>query len=123
MSFYSDLNYLKPQKGEILEDVDAIYQSIYSILGTKPGSRLFRPTWGGNLSKYLFEPCDELTADSMFYDIMQTLRDEPRIEIDESQTSIIPVPEDSEFQITLVFNIRGFSGTAKTLNLTFSQRK
>lgn len=122
MSFYSDLNYLKPQKGEILEDVDAIYQSIYSILGTKPGSRLFRPTWGGNLSRYLFEPCDELTADSMLYDISQTLQDEPRIKLDETKTNITPVPEKNEFQICLVFIILGFSDTERTLNLTFSQR-
>ena len=51
MAFYSDLNYLKPSKGPLLEDIDCIYQAIYSIFGTKPGQRLFRPEWGGSLSR------------------------------------------------------------------------
>lgn len=121
MSFYSDLNYIKPEKGPILEDVDAIYQSIYSIFGTKVGSRLFRPTWGGNLSKYVFEPCDEITARSMFYDIMETLKEEPRVELNTSESFVTPDPVNSQFLIHLKFKVLGFSDYEKTLTLNFKQ--
>ena len=30
MAFYSDLNYIKPEKGPILEDLAAIYQAVYT---------------------------------------------------------------------------------------------
>ena len=44
MAFFSDLNYLKPKKGPVLEDIDAVYQAIYTLFGTKPGQRLWK--WG-----------------------------------------------------------------------------
>ena len=122
MAFYSDVNYLKPEKGPLLEDVDDIYQSIYTILGTKPGQRLFRPTWGGHLGRYLFEPCDDLTAQSMLYDIAQTLSIEPRIELNTAKSVVTPVPQENAFDITLVFTIVGFGQYEQTLNLTYNQR-
>lgn len=121
MSFYSDLNYLKPDKGPLLEDIDDIYQAIYSILGTKPGERLFRPTWGGHLGRYLFEPCDEMTARSMMYDITETLKSEPRVELNKAKSSVTPDPINSQFYIYLQFDIPGFSQYEKSLSLTFKQ--
>jgi len=121
MAFYSDLNYIKPSKGPLLEDADDIFQSIYSILGTKPGERLFRPTWGGNLSKYQFEPCDDLTAKSMMYDIIQTLENEPRISLDEAESEVTPDPTNSQFFITLKLDIPGFTDYSKTITLTYKQ--
>lgn len=121
MSFYSDLNYIKPERGAILEDVDAIYQAIYSIFGTKKGSRLFRPTWGGKLDKYIFEPCDEITARSMFYDITETLKEEPRVALNTAESYVSPDPVNSQFLIQLKFKVIGFSDYEKTLTLTFKQ--
>lgn len=121
MSFFSDLNYIKPERGSLLEDVDAIYQAIYSIFGTKAGTRLFRPTWGGNLSKYLFEPCDEITARSMFYDIVETLKEEPRVELNTSESYVTPDPVNSQFLIQLKFKVLGFSDYERTLTLNFKQ--
>ena len=123
MSFYTDLNYLKPSKGELLEDMDDILQTVYTILMTKKGQRIFRPTWGGSLHRYLFEPCDELTARSMFYDIVETLKEEPRIILNQSTSSVVPNPVDREFYITLNVSAAGFSNYEKTLNLTFKQQR
>ncbi len=121
MTFYSDLNYLKPSKDPILKDVSAIYQAIYSLLGTKKGTRVFRPTWGGSLAKYLHEPCDELTASSMLYDITEILKEEPRITLDLSQTYVVPDPANSSFYITLKLDIPGFTDYEKTLTFSFNQ--
>ena len=121
MAFFTDVNYLKPEKGPLLKDIDAIYQSIYSVFGTKPGTRLFRPTWGGNLSRYLYEPCDILTARSMMYDIRETLRYEPRVELNNSKSSVTPDPANHQFLIVLTFATPGFSDYESTISLTFQQ--
>lgn len=121
MAFFTDLNYLKPSKGPILEDMDDIYQAIYSLFGTKPGQRLFRPTWGGNLSRYQFEPCDEITAKSMMYDITETLKDEPRVTLNTAGSFVQPDPVNSQFLIQLKFDTPGFSAYEKTISLTFKQ--
>lgn len=123
MSFYSDLNYLKPSKGELLEDMDAILQEVYTILSTKPGQRVFRPTWGGSLYRYLFEPCDELTARSMLYDITEALRESPRIVFNQAESKITPDPNNRAFELELHIQAAGFSNYEKTLNLTFKQQK
>lgn len=122
MAFYTDLNYLKPTSGSILEDVSDIYQAIYTLFSTKKGSRIFRPTYGAHLGRYLFEPCDEITARSMLYDIVEALKEEPRVILDTSKTFVIPDPENYQFIITLAFTIPGFSDYEKTLSLTFKQR-
>ena len=122
MAFFSDLNYLKPSAGSIIEDVADIYQAIYTLFATKKGSRLFRPNYGANLERYLFEPCDEITARSMMYDIMEGIKEEPRVSLNSSQSSVVPDPINRQFIITLKFDIPGFSNYEKTLTLTFKQK-
>ena len=107
MSSYSDLNYLKPSKGELLEDMDAVLQEAYTILMTKPYQRVFRPRWGGSLHRYLFEPCDELTARSMFYDIVQAFEESSRIILNQSTSSVVPNPVNREFYLTLNISAAG----------------
>ena len=123
MAFFSDLNYIKPEKGAILEDIPDIYQAVYTLFGTKKGSRVFKPTYGANLSRYLFEPCDEITARSMMYDIVEALKEEPRVVLDMSGSYVTPDPVNRQFFIVLKFDIPGFSNYEKTLTLTFKQKE
>lgn len=122
MALYSDLNYIKPSIGDRVYDIDSVFQSIFSIIGTKKGERVFRPTFGMNLNSYLFEPCDEITARSILYDISNTMEQEPRVSFNTSKSSVIPVPADKLFIITIVFNILGFSNIEKSLNLVLKQK-
>ena len=122
MAFFKDLNYLKPTSGQLLEDIPDVYQAIYTLFGTKKGSRLFRPTYGANLSRYLFEPCDEITARSMMYDIMTAIKEEPRVTLNASSSYVTPDPVNRQFLITLKFTVNGFSSYEQTLTLTFKQR-
>ena len=121
MSLYSDINYIKPSIGYMLYDVNSVLQAIFSILGTKKGERVFRPTWGANLKSYLFEPCDELTARSIFYDIRNTVSLDQRISFNSSKSSVTPIPEKKMFVITVVYTVLGFSDTEKSLVLTLKQ--
>lgn len=119
MATYRDLNYLKPKAGEIIDDASAVMQAIYTRFSTKKRTRLFRPTFGGDLSRYLFEPCDELTARSMLYDIINELKDEPRVTVNTSRTTVTPDPANMCMHIKIVFSIVGIKGEEKTVNLTF----
>lgn len=123
MAIYSDLNYIKPSIGDRLYDIDSVYQSIFSILGTKKGERVFRPNFGLSLTSYLFEPCDEYTADSILSDISDTIKQETRVKFNYSKSSVIPVPEQKLFIITLYFTVLGFSETEKSLNLVLRQKE
>ena len=122
MALYSDFNYIKPSIGGMVYDIDSVFQAIFSILGTKKGSRVFRPNYGATLTNYLFEPCDELTARSILYEIQNTMKLEPRVQFNSSKSSVVPVPEQQMFIITVVFDILGFDNLEKSLSLTLKQR-
>ena len=122
MALYSDLNYIKPSIGDRVYDIDSVFQSIFSIIGTKKGERVFRPNFGMTLTSYLFEPCDEITARSILYDISNTIEQEPRVRFNIAKSSVVPVPEEKLFIITIVFNILGFSNTEKSLYLVLKQK-
>ena len=123
MAIYSDLNYIKPSIGDRIYDVDAVFQSVFSIIGTKKGERVFRPTFGLSLGNYLFEPCDTYTARSILYDISNVLALEPRVKFNYSKSQVIPVPEQFMFVISLYFTVLGFSETEKSLNLVLKQKE
>lgn len=128
MSLYSDLNYIKPFKNSILGDcliydVDDVFQSIFAILGTKKGERVFRPNFGLNLEDYLFEPCDSITAMNIFYDIKNVISLEPRVNFNMARSSVTPVPDSFLFIITLYFSILGFNDTERSLNLVLNQKE
>jgi phage baseplate assembly protein W len=67
--YYSDLSY-KPsltQLGDVktVVNLDAIKQSIDTIIYTAPGSRLFEPTFGVGIERYLFEEFSQSTAQTI----------------------------------------------------------
>ena len=118
MAIYSDVNYLNNKKGARVEDIEAVYQAVYTLLSTKVGQRVFRPTYGSYLENYLFEPCDDTSADNILYDIMTTLEQEPRVQINTAQTTVTPIPEQNMFAIKIVFTVLGFSDTERTMVVT-----
>ena len=120
--FFKDLNYLKvtSEYKDILEDVSDVFQAVYTLFKTKKGSRLFRPNYGANLSRYMFEPCDEFTARSIMYDITEAIKEEPRVSLN-SESYVVADPENRRFIIHLVLDIQGFT-QPQTLNLVLEQK-
>lgn len=109
MAIYSDLNE-KKITGTLVTDIQAIYQSIYNILNTIPGERLFLPEFGANLEGLLFELINDLTAFSILNEITNAInRWEPRVSIDYSQSSVIPVPAEFKYDAVIAFRIKGLS--------------
>jgi phage baseplate assembly protein W len=62
---------------------DDVEQSIRIILGTNPGERLMRPTFGAGLEQFLFEPISTTTMQRLRTRVEQALVDwEPRIKLE-----------------------------------------
>ena len=85
-------------------DMDAIKNSITNIFLTSPGQKILSPEFGINLRRFIFEPATSFTAYRVKADILNNLPDmEPRIELEE--VSVVPVPDEHEFYITLQINV------------------
>jgi phage baseplate assembly protein W len=87
-----------------LFDLDSIKNSIANIFLTSPGQKILSPEFGINLRRFLFEPITNFTAYRIKSDIVNNLPDmEPRIELEE--TTVVPIPDEHEFFITLQINV------------------
>lgn len=85
-------------------DMDAIKNSIKNIFLTSPGQKILSPEFGINLRRFIFEPANSFTAYRIKADILNNLPDmEPRINIQE--VTVIPIPDEHEFYITLQINV------------------
>jgi|TARA_X000001382_G_scaffold56911_1_gene38934 phage baseplate assembly protein W len=87
-----------------LFDLDSIKNSIANIFLTSPGQKILSPEFGINLRRFLFEPMSSFTAYRIKTDIINNLPNmEPRIELEE--TTVVPIPDEHEFFITLQINV------------------
>jgi phage baseplate assembly protein W len=83
---------------------DKIRLSVLTILGTQPGERLMRPTFGCPLRNLAFAPLNAATASLAQYFVQDALvRWEPRIQLDEVQAA--PTTDESG-QPLLYVNVR-----------------
>jgi uncharacterized protein len=84
-------------------DADKIRLSVLTILGTQPGERLMRPSFGCPLRNLAFAPLNAATANlAQFYVQDALTRWEPRIRLDEVQASAIT---DQDGQPRLLVNV------------------
>lgn len=66
----------------MVEDDDAVRQSIQMLIATVPGERVMRPEYGCELHRLLFAPNDDTTAGLAIHYVRQAIeRWEPRIDI------------------------------------------
>ena len=102
MAIYSDLNAFDPEDELLLFDIDVIYSSIARILSTTKKTRFFRPRFGSNLQRLLFEPFDDITAIDIFTEIHNSLlQEDPRIIVDSSRTLIQPNYSQNKYEISI----------------------
>jgi phage baseplate assembly protein W len=108
MIFYRDVNQQDPLVQDQIYDLEDIYQSIHNILNTKKGERLFRPDFGIDLDKYLFELMTYENTKIMFIEIATVLEKyEPRIQIDNGNSGVYASDKDHEVFLEIVFSIKG----------------
>lgn len=105
---YKDLNQFTPRDREFSENARAIYQSVYNILTTRQGERLFRPEFGINLEDELFELNDPITQERIRTVIASGIEQfEPRVTLDYGQTQIIVDEDSNKIEVSIVFSING----------------
>lgn len=121
MFIYSDLNQSNPTLSPLLFDIQCIYQSLFNILNTKIGERLFNPTFGISLEDQLFELEDSITETAILQGIITAVNDfENRVIIDTQETTITLIPGKNQVELVLVFSIVGVQGQLFTLSGTLS---
>ena len=100
-------------------DVNAVKQSIKTLLLTQKGERLFQPQIGSDLYALLFEPMDFITIEALKAVILNCLANyEPRIVVD----SLVMDPnyDENSYVITLNFYTIGVYAPA-TFNFTLKR--
>lgn len=107
---------------EINSDDANIRQSMMIILGTAPGERMMRPTFGCAIHDILFEPNTAVTAAKIEYEVKKSLMEfEPRV----SDIEVTAEPDDTEtsrMNVTISYTIRK-TNTKANLVYPFYLRK
>lgn len=106
---YSDINQYNPKTKPLLENVEAVYQSLYNLFGTSKGERPFQPEIGLDLDEYLFELGE---ADSNSFAILNIIlteirRFEPRCIPNFGKSEVIPNYDNNSYELHLAFQILG----------------
>ncbi|MGN1072212.1 MAG: GPW/gp25 family protein [Bradymonadia bacterium] len=107
---------------EMSSDDENIRQSMMLILGTAPGERMKRPTFGCAIHDILFEPNTSVTAAKIEYEVKRALLEfEPRV--DDIEVDAMPDPmEESRMNVTISYTIRK-TNTKSNLVYPFYLRK
>ena len=102
---------------QVLKDVDAIKNSIISLLKTNIGERPFQPNLGSRMNSLLFEPVDYLTAAAIKTEIETTIKNfEPRALL--KMVTVYEKPDNNAYEVSLEFFIgNNTQPTAITLTL------
>ena len=89
-----------------IKNETAIARSIRNLILTVPGERFFNPLLGSDVTGLLFENIDELTAEEISDQIKITVEIfEPRVVL--TNVNVVPNYDNSEFNVTLEYDIVG----------------
>jgi len=106
---YSDLNLtmpIHPNKKDIipLTDIDAVKNSLKNLVLTNIGEKLFRPTIGGDVTRYLFENVNVFTAIAIQQQIKSVINVyEPRVE--DVTVQVTDNSDSNAYDVTIGFKL------------------
>jgi uncharacterized protein len=101
-------------------DLSAIKNSIYNAFNTKPGQLILHPEYGLDLSQFLFEPINEMTANEIGQKILSLQQLEPRIRI--NNLNIKGIQRENMYNIYLSIIIPAFQNFNTTLSGQLNQK-
>ena len=111
-----------PQKGvdgdfKTYTNLEVIMQSIWVILNTPKGSRVWQPEFGCNVMAYIWDLLDDKTVNTMRTEIENALtRWEPRINLEEVNVTVSPYKQGT-IDVSITFN---YDGKDYTKNMSLS---
>ncbi len=91
----------------LVEDYEAVRQSIQLLLSTRPGERVMRPEYGCHLYRLIFSPNDETTAGLAIHYVRQAVgRWEPRAEIERLDADV-DAGDPTRLNLVMEYHVRG----------------
>ena len=100
----------------------AIARSIRNLILTSPGERPFNPELGSEVSRLLFEPCDDVTTDALKEQIENTINNfEPRVRL--RQVVVRPNFDIGEYDISIRYDIIGIEAQPQQLSFALQQTR
>lgn len=92
-------------------DEEAIKNSVYNCINTKPGEKLLSPNFGLNLERFLFEPVSRSRGEYMARYISSALSSlEGRIIV--QNVKITVDPDNNTYNILIIYNIPSLKKTS-----------
>jgi phage baseplate assembly protein W len=67
--------------GFSLTDIDLVKQDLINNIFTLRGERVMQPTFGTTIPNLLFEPLDEITVSLVEEQLLQVIRNDPRVHL------------------------------------------
>jgi phage baseplate assembly protein W len=124
VDYFKDINYFSPTKKPLVTNAEVIRQELALLFNTRPGERLFEPDYGIGLENYLFDLISQGSADELFFDIINKVKQfVSTVSIDQSNSEVVPDPENNRYILNLVFNIKGASDEGSyQMTKTFNRR-
>ena len=100
----------------------AIKRSVYNLILTKPGERLFNPNIGCKVTGLLFEPLDFVTAGLIQDEIKYTINSfEPRVKLKNVEVDIDEY--NNAFNVSIDYTIIGKPASIQTLELLLERTR
>lgn len=101
-------------------DEAAIVNSIRNIFTTTPGEKILDPTFGLNLSQWLFQPIDDFTAREIGETILTGIEKyEPRVKVNNINVDVLP--EKNQYTIKLVLTVPSLNIYDKSYDAILAQ--
>lgn len=114
--FLDNLN-VHPDNNQLIlnKNEEAIIRSIKNLLFTNKYERLFQPTIGSNLQKYLFEPISPQTQSGITNQIKETIENfEPRANL--LDVIVTPYTDENAYVVTIIFYVNSIENVI-TINI------
>jgi phage baseplate assembly protein W len=106
---------------DFVENLDekAIIDGINNIFSWRRGERILNPEFGINFLEYLYEPINNITAQTIVNDIKLALQlYEPRIVV--NKVHVVSNEDKNEYNITIAYSIPAISKTDLQYRLNIS---
>lgn len=108
-SGYSDLDLTfnpHPAKKDLMVTTGefAVVRALKNLLLTNHNEKPFKPNYGSNIRRLLFEPLSPMTASALSKEVEYTIKNfEPRVSLE--KVSVVAIPDYNSYQVTLTFYI------------------
>lgn len=103
----------------LAKNEDAVKKALINLLRTKIGTRPFRPTFGVDLDRYLFENADYDTEIEINKEIARAIREhEPRVQLISIESTL---NEQNGIKVVITYRVTGFN-RVQTVETTVTTR-